>query len=53
MKIKTPKGEICDLDDCEEYDDKTYECNEESIISAEKQKILAEKIFKSTSILTG
>lgn len=53
MKIKTPKGEIYDLDDCEEYDDSSYECNEESIISAEKQKILAEKIFKSTGILTG
>lgn len=53
MKIKTPKGEICDLDECEKYDDGSYECDEESIISAEKQKILAEELFTNTGILTG
>lgn len=53
MKIKTPKDEIFDLDECEKYDDNPYEYSEESVISAEKQKILAEKIFKSTGILTG
>lgn len=52
MKIKTPKGEICDLDDCEDYDDSSYECAETDV-NMQSQKILAEELFKNTGILTG
>lgn len=52
MKIKTPKGEICDLDECETYDDNFCEYKKNDP-NTQSQKILAEELFKNTGILTG
>lgn len=52
MKIKTPKGDVFDLDECEKYDDGTSECAEADV-NMQSQKILAEELFKNTGILTG
>lgn len=52
MKIKTPKGEIFNLDECEKYDDDLCGCAE-TAPNSQSQKILAEELFKNTGILTG
>lgn len=53
--LKTPTGNIYNLENCELIDEKDLDDNDNTreFYDAQSQKILAEELFKNTGILTG